>query len=156
MAYQQVKEILESIRKCHRQLRREAEAAHSGMDDPRSKFLLRSFRRSEQEMDVALGRYEKDGEAPILETWIQYAGPDELERVLKSRTLPPHSGPDEILDWKQRFDESLLEYYRHLSREVSAPRAKNLFDSLAAMVEQQLNDQTWQAREEELAPNEDN
>lgn len=155
MAYQQVKEILESIRQCHRRLRREAEEAYSDTDDPRSRFLLRSFRRGEQEMDLALGRYKKDGTNVVLETWIQYAGPDVLEDTLNSDKLPVHSNPEEVLEWKQRFDEELAAYYRHLSREVSAPKAQELFDSLAMMTEQRLNDQSWQAREEELAPNED-
>lgn len=156
MAYQQIKDILESIRKFHRRLRREAEEVYSDTDDPRAKFLLRSFRRNEQEMDLALGRYEKDGESPVLETWIQYASSEEIEDVLNSGHLPPHSGPEEVLAWKQKFDASLAEYYRHLAREVSASRAKELFESLATLTEQQLSDQSWQAREEELAPNDDN
>ena len=152
MAYHQIKDILEAIRKFHRKIRREAEEAYPDTEDPRSRFLLRSFRRSEQEMDVALGQYEKDGAAPVLETWIQYDSSEDIDHVLRSGKLPPHSSPEDVLDWKLKFDASLAEHYRHLAREVNAPRAQELFESLATMTEQQLADQSWQAREEELAP----
>ena len=155
MAYHQIKDILEAIRKFHRKIRRELEQAYPDTDDPRSRYLLRSFRRSEQEMDLALGQYEKDGTPPVLETWIQYDNSDDIDEVLRSGKLPPHSSPEEVLDWKQKFDASLAEHYRHLAREVSAARAQELFESLATMIEQRLMDQSWQAREEELAPKDD-
>ena len=155
MAYQQVREILNSVRQFHRRLRHEVDAAYPGTDDPRAKFLLRSIRRGEQELDLALAKYAKEGERSVLDTWIQYVPTEEIETVLLSGELPPHSSPEDILEWKLEFDASLADFYRQLADQVSAPRAKELLESQAALIEQRLSDQSWQAREEYLAPDKD-
>jgi hypothetical protein len=155
MAYQQVREILNSVRQFHRRLRREVEGAYPETDDPRARFLLRSIRRGEKELDLALAKYGKEGERCVLETWIQYVPADEVEMVLLSGQLPPHSSPEDILKWKLEFDATLADFYRQLADQVSAPRAKELLESQAALIEQRLADQTWQAREEYLAPDKD-
>lgn len=152
MSYQQIREILEAIRKFHRQLRRELEEAYPDTDDVRSKYLMRSIRRSEKEMDVALARYQKEGEGAVLDTWIQYIPSEELEELMLTGHLPMDSSPDEILEWKQKVDEALAAFYRQLGDQVSSPKAKELLESLAAGVEQRLLNQSWLAREEELAP----
>lgn len=151
MSYQQIREILEAIRKFHRQLRRELEEAYPDTDDVRSKYLMRSIRRSEKEMDVALARYQKEGEGAVLDTWIQYIPSEELEELMLTGHLPMDSSPDEILEWKQKVDEALAAFYRQLGDQVSSPKAKELLESLAAGVEQRLLNQSWLAREEELA-----
>lgn len=155
MAYQQVKEILDAVRRFHQRLRRELEEAYPDTEDPRSKFLLRSLRRGEQEMDLALGKYEKSGESSVLETWVQYVPSEDIEAVLLSGKIPSHSSPEDVLEWKLKFDESLATFYRQLADQIAAPRAKELFESLATLVEQRLSDQTWQTRDEDLAPDED-
>lgn len=152
MAYEQVRDILEAVRHFHRHLRREMEEAYPNTEDPRSQFLLRSIRRSEQEMDLALGKYRKEGDETVLDTWIQYIPSEEVQRVLFEKKLPDHSSPEDVLEWKQEFDASLADFYRNLARQVSAARAQELFESLAATTDQRVTDQAWQAREDELAP----
>ncbi|MCA9070582.1 MAG: hypothetical protein KDA84_16745 [Planctomycetaceae bacterium] len=156
MAYQQVREILETVRHFHRYFRREIEASYSTTQDPRSQFLLRSIRRGEQEMDLALGKYRKDGDQAVLDTWIQFVPSEEIQEVLFKKKIPDHSTPSEVLEWKREFDASLVEFYRNIARQVSAPRTQELFESLATMTDQRLTDQSWQAREDELAPNNNN
>jgi hypothetical protein len=65
--------------------------------------------------------------------------------------LPPHSSPEDIVAWKQRFDEALAAFYRQLAAQVNSPKTEELLERLAREVEQRLLNQNWQAREEELA-----
>lgn len=152
MSYQQIREILDAIRKFHRQLRQELEDTYPDTEDPRSKFLMRSLRRGEKEMDMALARYKNEGESSVLDTWIQYVPSEELEDLMLTGHLPAHSSPDEILRWKQNVDEALAAFYHQLGDQVSSPKAKELLESLASGIEQRLLNQSWLAREEELAP----
>lgn len=155
MAHQQVKDILESIRQTHRVFRHEVEQAWGTASDPRSRFLLRSIRRSEQEMDLALAKYKKDGHAAVLETWIQYVPSEDLEEVVNSGLLSPVATPDEVIARKQRFDSSLAEFYQQLANQVSASRVHDLIESLASQTDQQVADRTWKARDQDLAPDHD-
>ena len=103
-------------------------------------------------MDMALGRYEQEADASILDTWIQYIPSEEIEELMLTGHLPTHSSPDQILAWKQKIDEALVSFYRQLADQVSNPKTKDLLESLASGVEQRLLNQSWLAREEDLAP----
>jgi hypothetical protein len=154
MAYQQVREILQSVRQFHRRLRQDAEETYGDTSDPRSQFLLKSLSRSEREMDQALREYEEEeGDNSVLETWIQYIPDDDLQATILEGKLPPGATPGEVLEWRREIDESLVEFYRQLASQVSAARAEELFESLAEVAEQRLADHVWQGRDDDLAPN---
>ena len=148
MAYQQVREILQSVRQFHRRLRLAAENEYGDNNDPRSQFLLKSLSRSEQEMGHALKEYENEGNRAVLETWIQYIPDDDLQATILGENPPPGASPLEILEWRREIDVALGEIYRQLARQVSAPRAAELFESLAGLPEQRLADHVWQGRDE--------
>lgn len=141
MSYQKIREILDAIRKFHRQLRRELENAYPHADDARSKTLLRSLRRAENEMDAALAQYKKDGEQS-LDAWIQYVPSEELEDLMLTGHLPQNSSPEQMLQWKQNVDEALAAFYRRLGNQVSDPKIRDLLESLAFGVEQRLLNQS--------------
>ncbi len=152
MTYQSVREILENVRRFHRRLRREVEAAEQTIGDRRSDYLLESFRRGEREMDRALAQYENEGDSAVLDTWIQYVPTEDLERFLNESPMPTGEKPEDVVEWKQEFDKALAAFYRQLADQDSAPRVQEFFESLAAMVEQRIANEGWAARDEELAP----
>jgi hypothetical protein len=141
MSYQKIREILDAIRKFHRQLRRELEKAYPHADDARSKTLLRSLRRGEKEIDAALAQYKNDGERS-LDAWIQYVPSEELEDLMLTGHLPQHSSPEQMLKWKQQIDDALAAFYRQLGNQVSDPKIRELLENLAFGVEQRLLNQS--------------
>jgi hypothetical protein len=149
MSYQQIREILEAIHNFHRQLRRELEEAYPETQDAHSRFLIRSIRRAEKELNAALARDSNEGESAVLDTWIQYVAAEDLEELMLTGHLPPHASPDEILEWKRSFDEALAGFYRQLVDRVDSPKAVELLESLAREVEQRLLNQSVLAREDD-------
>lgn len=138
MSYQQIREILDAIRKFHQQLRRELENAFPHADDVRSKTLRRSIRRAEKEIEFALARDKGEGS---LEAWIPYVPSEELEDLMLTGHLPEHASPEEMLKWKQKVDDALATFYRRLGEHVSDPKIQELLESLAFGVEQRLLNQ---------------
>jgi hypothetical protein len=150
MSYQKIREILEAIRTFHRLVRHELEEVCTKTENDPLKFLLRSLRRAEKDMDAALQRYKRQG-AGSLDEWIEYRPSEELEDLMLTGHLPPHSSPLELVEWKQHVDEALASLYRQLGEQVSDPKAKELFDGLARGIEQRLLNQNGPAREAALA-----
>ena len=154
MAYQTVREILDRVRQFHQKLRREIETADDETDDPRTDALLKSLRQGEKETDLALGEYEEQGDSAILDTWIQYVPYKDLEDVLRDSKPPAHSTPDEAVAWKQEFDKALAAFYRQMADQDSAPRVQEFFEGLAATIDQRIMNESWELRDEDLAPGE--
>ncbi len=154
MAYQPVREILDHVRQFHRKLRGQIQAAADTIDDPRTDALLKSIRQGEKEIDLALAEYEKQGDSAVLDTWIQYVPYEDLNDVLRDSKLPAHATPDEAVAWKQEFDKALAAFYRQMADQDAAPRVQAFFESLAATTEQRIVNESWELRDEDLAPDE--
>lgn len=152
MSYQQIRDILDRIRGMHRRLRDELERARPGAKDSRTQYVLEALRHDEQAMNLALAQYQPRDDNSPLETWIQYVPDDETVRLLDEARFTADMGPDEVIALKVEIDRSLVDFYRRLAEQSSAPRVAELFDRLAEQTVQRLTDQVWRVRESDTAP----
>ena len=95
------------------------------------KFCSNRIRRSEKEMDRAIGQYEKEGDSAILDSWIQYIPTEDLEQFLNRTPMPSGGKPEDAVEWKQEFDKALAAFYRQMADQDAAPRVQEFFESLA-------------------------
>jgi hypothetical protein len=151
--YEQVREVLDRMRKFHRRLRDALDEPGSRTKDLRSEYLLGLARREEQEMNQAIARYERDGaSAGVLDTWLQYVPDGKAAEELREIDFTPDMTPDEIVEEKDKFDQNLAKFYRQLQVQTSIPRVSELFGQLADMTERRLAKRTWQIHDSDLAP----
>jgi hypothetical protein len=135
MAYKQVHELLDRIKRFHRQLEDIYEELEDDNDDPRARLLLDYLRRHEKHFTKVLARYGRENDSGVLDTWIQYDPEEDLDRAMDEAELRPEMSLDELLEQAQRFNRAVMSYCRQLADQVNAPRVQELMASLLAMEE---------------------
>ena len=82
---------------------------------------------------------------------MQYSPAGDAEEVLRETDFSGPLDPDELVARKARFDQALVEFYKHLARETSIPRVEELFTQMARQAEQQASQQSWRFRDADTA-----
>lgn len=147
MTYQQVRDIVARIRRCHQQLRDALDTPGNRAKDSRTQLILDSLRREEQELQLLLGRYGAQGEESLLNTWLQYVPDDDLAQIVASIEFGPELTAEEVVIRKLEFDNALIDLLETLSEETSAPRIREFFRSLVENAESRRSRQVWRIRE---------
>ena len=146
MNFQQVRDVLSSIREYHRQFRDILADAEQHISDDRLQQIADEMRKDEQHWEAALARYREDGENAVLDLWIQYVPEETVVRQLENIQLSAEVTIDELIDDVVRFREALISLYSTLSTSVSAPHAQLLFARLLEMEERTLQQNVWRMR----------
>ena len=135
MAYTQLHDIIKHVRTYHRKLEDSYEALAEETGDERLRLLLDSLEDYEDELKRVLTRYSNEEHAGLLETWIQYDPIDHLRAALDEADLRPDMSLEEIAEQSQKFDRAVVEFYRQVADQVSAPRVQELVEALLMLEE---------------------
>jgi len=145
MAYSQVGELVEMIRKFHSEMAELCEDMRDNEDDPRLELILDHIHYHEKSVCQALSAYQDDDSADgLLNTWLQYTSTDELKRTLRGAIEEVDTNEEltaeKLIEVMMKVDQRLLEFYKQGREESSVPRVKEFFDSLVQLVEGKEHD----------------
>jgi rubrerythrin len=131
--FEQVKDVLDHGRKLHAELRKFYDSLNEHKQQDRVRMVLDYLSRHERNLEEALERFEHDARKGILETWMQYAPSDNVEKILKSCVIKPNMSVDEVVKLATDFDDALVELYKDAAREADEEHVKELFQDLINM-----------------------
>lgn len=142
MSYIQVKDIFDYLRKSHRRFR-DAVVAASDSDGERTDAILKFVKDEEREMNKALRQYEAQSADGIRETWLQYQPDEALQDVLQSVEEAEQLDAREMLDYVRQFDTTLVDFYARAAEQVSAPRVREMFESMTGWLQRRREQEGW-------------
>lgn len=145
MAYSQVGELVEMIRKFHCEMAELCEDMRDDEDDPRFELMLDHIHYHQKSVSQALSSFQDDETADgLLNTWLQYTSTDELKRTLHGALDEVETGEEltaeKLIEVLMKVDQRLLEFYRQGREESSIPRVKEFFDNLVQLIEGKEHD----------------
>lgn len=135
MAYTQLRDIIQHVTSYHRKLEEAYESLADDAEDERARLLLDSLEEYEDELKRVLSRYRDEQHEGLLDTWIQYDPIDQLRAAVDDADLRPDMSLAEIVDQSQRFDRAVVEFYRQVADQISAPRVQELVQALLTLEE---------------------
>ena len=135
MPSKQIRDIFDQVRSFHRKLAKLYEELSEMEQDERLKCLLKYMGRHEEAFENALSQHESSSAKSILDTWVQFADGESLERALAEADIHANMKVEEIIQHALAVDKTLIELYRDLAASTAAPRVQELFSSLAEMEE---------------------
>ena len=147
MAYTQLRDIINHVKSYHRKLEDVYETLADEHQDERLRLLLDSLEDYEDELKRVLSRYESEQHEGLLDTWIQYDPIDQLRAALDEADLRPDMSLEQIAEQSQKFDRAVVEFYRQVADQVSAPRVQELVESLLSLEESKQERHTQELRE---------
>lgn len=149
MTYQQVRDVVKLLRQSHQKLRDAIEKPRSRSEDSRTRLMLEALRREEQQLQIALAKYEDDtqGRESLLDTWLQFVPDEELRQVQETIEFSPDMSAEDVVLRKLAYDQALLGLLRQLCEETSVPRVQEFFCALRDNVESRIAGEVWSVRE---------
>lgn len=133
MTYQQVRDILDRVRRLHRRIRDYYQGSADLPHDERARLLLEYMARHEEHVQQCLQSYQDRGADGILDTWIQYVPDGPTHEVFDDFQIRENMSADEAFALALRLDAALLGMYEQLAGMTAAPRAQEFFRSLLAL-----------------------
>ncbi|MCA9108537.1 MAG: hypothetical protein KDA52_01200 [Planctomycetaceae bacterium] len=147
MTYKQVRDVVNLMRRSHQQLREVLERPRSRSGDTRTQLILEALRRDEHELQIALARHGAEGQAALLDTWLQYVPDDEIQQTLNSIDFTPEMTADEVVVRKLEFDRSIKDLLRVLAEQTAVPCVQEFFTALLENLESRMVQRAWSVRE---------
>lgn len=135
MTYQQVREILNDIRRVHEEAAACCAAADDASDE-RLRLMAGLFRDGEARLAMRLKQAEEGASDEILETWVQFVPTGGVDKALHDLRAATAEGLDPMFAGCMALHEQVVKALRHLSEIVPAEEAHDLFQHLAGMAEQ--------------------
>jgi hypothetical protein len=133
------RQILESAKRRHAQLKRHWEAARRDVGKPDAEMFLDYIRRKENGFFDMVSRYLAHAPDEILDTYFQFT-PDEEHTADRFDAWQPGRGDTvaEIIDAVLQWDAVMEKYYRRAAQTASREELRDLFVRLAdGVVEKQ-------------------
>ncbi|QDU38598.1 hypothetical protein Mal4_29270 [Maioricimonas rarisocia] len=143
MAYHQVRDIFEQVRKFHREFRNALLESEPHQHDLDVEALIELARDEERADEACLARYSSDAEPNILDTWIQYVPDEGVVRTIQEAEVSPGMDLNEIIEKKIEFDDALVQLYAQLGDQVSGPRLQEAFRSLHDLTVRRREQDAW-------------
>ena len=129
--YVKVRDIIDTVRRFHRQLKVYYARLAKQVDKKRVQILLDYLSRKEQQFQNGLATYDEEGAGRLLDTWLQY-GPDEKQLDVPSfGDFRPDMTVDDVEKTAMEFGKALTEFCMSASRLAKTDDVRRLFRSLA-------------------------
>ncbi len=152
MSFMQVRDILKLIRGVHRRTGNTIANVLPQVTDDRSRNVLETLLKHNRAMALELENSECVSETPLMQTWIQYTPDREPLTLIDESTFTPDMEPDDVLAQSMRIDRSLIEVYRLMSEQSSAPTVIEFFEQLESQTGRRLMEMSWRTRDGDSAP----
>ena len=133
MASETVGDILERVRRFHRELSEFYQRVEDLAEKERVKLVLEFLHRHEIYLDESLGKYEKDASKGVLNTWFQSTPEMEIGECFDEAQIKPDMSVEDVLRLAMRFDKCVIELYTSLAEQSVSEDVRTLFRSLLEM-----------------------
>jgi len=147
VSYQQVRDVLSlSERLRENTLRLVRRHRGEGNDELLDSLAERVCAHDDAVADV-LRRYADSSDEGVLNAWVQFTDLSQLEQDFREELgetrVDAGGSVAEAAERLLALDERLLELYRLAAAQMTAPRARELFERLATLEDQSLRDKGW-------------
>lgn len=147
MSYEQVRDVLATVRTFHRELGAACGRLSQESDDERLQLLMDIVRQHERRFADVLDRYEEDAAEGVMNTWLQYTPTEQIQSALQSARLAHADSVAEIAQVVWEFERALIDLYRQLAESTAAKRVQELFDALLELEEGKTGKYAWSLEE---------
>jgi len=133
MPYERVGEVIDRVRRLHRQFQRRYAASSKWQQNEQLTHLLRRMARQEQAMAASLASFEAEVQTLVKETWLQYVPLETVGRVLDDAELSQDADIETVVAHATALDAAITDAYRVLASSQVPPRVQEVFASLVEM-----------------------
>ena len=133
MASETVGDILERVRRFHRELGEFYQKVENLAERERAKLVLEFLQRHEIYLDESLAAYEKDASKGVLDTWFKSTPKMEIGECFDDAEIRPDMSVEDVLRIAMRFDNCVIELYKSLAEQSVSEDVRNLFSTLLEM-----------------------
>ena len=148
MVFSQVRDVVALIRKAHQQLRQNLKDAMSQPRDSRTKEIVDTLNREEQDLQRTLAECGAESQdSPLLDVWLQYIPDESLHDALTSVEFSSDLSADEVVVRKLQFDQALVTLLDQLAQTANPPSVKEFFELLSEHIATRATEQAWNVRE---------
>jgi rubrerythrin len=128
--YQQVKDILNTVRGFYKQLTEFYAGLSETSDKEKVQILLKYMSHHERKFEHAFAQYSDETGRKLLETWIQYPPDPNVLYVPKAKELDRSMTVDDVADIAKELDDRLERFYSEAARLVESVELKDFFETL--------------------------
>ncbi len=139
MSYQQIRAILNDLRRVHEEAAACCGAA-DGASDERLRLLREFFRDGEARLAARLKKAVEGAPVEVLDTWVQFVPTGGVDKALHDLRAATADGLAPTFAGCLALHEQMVKALRHLSEIVPAEEASDMLQHLADMEEQAIRE----------------
>ena len=139
MAYAQLREVFDKIRRVHQEAAQCCANLADGPDQ-RLSLLADLFRKRERAFARRLKAFEVSEHASLLDTWVQYVPFEGVDETLAALQADRAQGSSATLKACLELQQRIARFLRELADNLSAPKAHDFLQSLADSEESAVKD----------------
>ena len=130
MAFETVRDVVEFLKKFHRDLASALDAAGAKWSDEKKRILLNFVGRHQKNMEASLADYEEEVGSALLGTWIKYVPSVPDCRCFEKIEWNQDMSVEALASRVREVDTCLLKLYRQLAEKAPTPEIRELFEGL--------------------------
>lgn len=135
MSFKTVRDVLQLSQEIHSSASNLYEQLREQTQRDRVDMLLKFLSRHEEELAKTLGRVQEDVSERILNEWHQ-TELTSIDSILDGcKECHPDINVQELVNMALKVDDSLINLYKHMSSEASTDEARQLFNNLVILEE---------------------
>ena len=137
--FTQLKDVLQRIKQIHDEA---SDLCTHALDveDERSDLLVDFFGQWERRLSHCFESLPPQREKTILDTWVQYAGTEEVEAALVDVRRAQHQDPDELVAKLLELQEQILQLLSQLAETQPTPDARQILSALVEFEQKATGD----------------
>ncbi len=135
MPSKQVSEILDQVREMHQRMSTCFRSIQQEASDPNLKILTDYMAEHEDKIDQCIQGYESDGQAAVLDTWLQFGNEEEIIHRITKTSFGELRSPEQLVQTALSIQQDLVQLYRELAEATAVPEVQDLFNSLITLEE---------------------
>lgn len=128
--YKKVTDVLELVRRFHKQLADFYAGLSETSDKERVQMLLDYMSRHERNFEQAFAEYSNEVGRKLLDTWIQYIPDPDMLSVPEMKDLDGNMTVDDVADILMVLDDRLVRFYSEAARRAESVELKEFFGRL--------------------------
>lgn len=132
--FQQLKDIFAIVDRVHKEVAGICASAGE-IQDERLKLMVKFFLQWENRLVHGFESLPTEEKQPLLDTWVQFAGTEELDNAVADLRQCPRGDPDKLLSKCFQVQSQILDLLRELSGSQPVPEVREKLSRLAEFEE---------------------
>lgn len=151
MAYLQIDDVLERLRRFHMTLASYFESVRNETAEGRRSQVLATVRDQEASLAKSLRRIQDLADDGVRQTWLQFDPDPELWRLAgEELTKAFEEDPEHALEVALKIDRGLMSLYEKIRSAQVPPRVQSLFEELAEMQRSRMRRRALESLDAEI------